>query len=118
MADRIVERETVVDDAVERQDTVVSTGAHRHDEATGGAIAGAVGGAVVGSVVPVVGTAVGAVVGAAVGRSLARPTRSARTPWSWSARLAPQVEPECSRGLLPERGSPLVRLMTLLGNSF
>ena len=67
MADRIVERETVVREDPEPHETVVVDGHQRHGEEVGGAAAGAVGGAVVGSVVPGIGTAVGAVVGGVAG---------------------------------------------------
>ena len=67
MADRIVERETVVQEVPAPREAVVISGGQHHGEEAGGAVAGAVGGAVVGSVVPGIGTAVGAVVGGVAG---------------------------------------------------
>jgi uncharacterized protein YcfJ len=68
VTDRIVERETITDDGIERRETLREDyvpGAGRHgDEEAGGAVAGGVAGAVVGAVV---GGPVGAVVGGAIG---------------------------------------------------
>ena len=65
---RTVERDTVVDNGVERREVVqkeYAPGAPRHgDEEAGGAVAGGVAGAAVGAVV---GGPVGAVIGGAIG---------------------------------------------------
>lgn len=64
---RTIERTTITDDGVERDETIdhVAPNAPRHgDEEAGGAVAGGVGGAAVGAVV---GGPVGAVVGGAIG---------------------------------------------------
>jgi outer membrane lipoprotein SlyB len=68
VADRVIERETVVQEVPQRREAVVISGGHRNGgEEAGGAVVGAVGGAVVGSVVPGIGTVVGAVVGGVAG---------------------------------------------------
>ena len=64
---RIIERETVTEQAVEPHGTIekdFATGVPHGDEEAGGAVGGAVGGAIVGAVV---GGPVGAVVGGAIG---------------------------------------------------
>ncbi len=64
---RIIEKETVTEDGVERRETLRKDyvqGAPHGDEEAGGAVAGGVTGAVVGAVV---GGPVGAVVGGAIG---------------------------------------------------
>ena len=64
---RIIERETVTEQAVEPRETIekdFATGVPHGDEEAGGAVGGAVAGAVVGAVV---GGPVGAVVGGAIG---------------------------------------------------
>ena len=64
---RIIERETVTEQAVEPRGTIekdFATGVPHGDEEAGGAVGGAVGGAIVGAVV---GGPVGAVVGGAIG---------------------------------------------------
>ena len=65
--DQIPERETIIDDGVDRRETVETeyVGTPRHgDEEAGGAVVGGVAGIVVGAVV---GGPVGAVVGGAIG---------------------------------------------------
>jgi len=67
MDDQIPERETIIDDSVDRRETVETeyVGTPRHgDEEAGGAVVGGVAGIVVGAVV---GGPVGAVVGGAIG---------------------------------------------------
>jgi uncharacterized protein YcfJ len=64
---RVIERETITDDGLERPRTIEKdyvSGAPHGDEEAGGAVAGGVAGAVVGAVV---GGPVGAVVGGAIG---------------------------------------------------
>ena len=64
---RIIERETVTEQAVEPHGTIekdFATGVPHGDEEAGGAVGGAVGGAIAGAVV---GGPVGAVVGGAIG---------------------------------------------------
>ena len=65
--DRVIERETVTEQAAEPHGTIekdFATGVPHGDEEAGGAVGGAVGGAIVGAVV---GGPVGAVVGGAIG---------------------------------------------------